>query len=850
MSFPMRGWVRIAWLCLATMAAPAAAQRSLTGTAEIKLALEKLNVLGSVLMIAAHPDDENTALLAWCARGRKLRTAYLSLTRGEGGQNLIGSEQGERLGLIRTEELLAARRIDGAAQLFTRAIDFGFSKSAEETLAKWGRERILADVVRTIRGFRPDAIILRFSGTPRDGHGHHQSSAILAREAFDAAADPARFPEQLRDLRPWKTRRLLYNVFAFRPEQEKEAAAQPGRIEIDTGQFDPVLGYSYSEIAGMSRSMHQSQGMGSAERRGPAKNYLLVTAGEPATRDPLEGVDTTWNRVAGGAGIGRILGEAARGFDLDHPEKPVPALRNARALLAGLAAAGPAAGNDPWIEIKRSELDEAIALCAGLWLDAEADTASPIPGRTFQVHLTAINRGNLPAALMGGRVAGVPGTPALDRLPVPLAHNRPMRDSLSVKTPEEQPYSQPYWLKKPPESAVYALGPGESAEAAENAPLMTAHFRVQVDGEEIEIARPVLHRWVDRVRGELTRMPAVTPPVAVEPGRTAMIFPDASPRRLEVQVRAQAARATGELRLEAPPEWKVSPASQAFAIAEAGEQAALSFLVTPPAASGRARLRAVATIGGREVANGVTVIDYPHIPPQTLLPPAVVELVRADVRGLARRVGYVMGAGDEVPQALEQLGCQVTLLGAEDLARGDLSRFDAIVTGVRAYNVRKDLRASQQRLLEWVHGGGTLLVQYNVLEGGFFGGDPKLLARIGPYPLRIGRERVSVEDAPVRLLNPAHALLESPNRITAADFDGWVQERGLYFATEWDPRYEALWESGDPGEKPLAGGTLYARLGKGAYIFTAYSWFRQLPAGVPGAFRLFANLLSAGGTAR
>jgi LmbE family N-acetylglucosaminyl deacetylase len=824
-------------LSLAIVGAPALGQRELSGTPEIMLALDRLNVLGSVLIIGAHPDDENTALLAYFARGRKFRTAYLSLTRGEGGQNLIGPERGDLLGIIRTQELLAARRIDGAEQFFTRAIDFGYTKSAEETFAKWGRERILGDVVWVIRRFRPDVIILRFSGTPRDGHGQHQVSAILGKEAFAAAADESRFPEQLRWVEPWQAKRLLWNVFTFRAEQQRAAEKMRKRLEIDTGQYDPVLGYSYGEIAGMSRSMHRSQGFGSAERKGSQKNYLVVVAGEPAQKDLMEGVTTTWNRVPGGMAVGELLSQAVRSFEPEHPEKTVPLLLKARRLLTSI--------HDPWAELKRKQLDEAISLATGLWLDATADHYNLVPGQGFKVEVEALNRSPFPLKLDNVKLEGMSGAPAIPAASA-LEDNHPWRRSVEWTVPPDQPYSQPYWLRKPKQGDVYVIDDQTLIGLPEAPPVLEACFRLRVDSQEIELTRPVVHRHVDRVLGQLTRPLAVVPPVAVEFGEDTALLPDKRPRKLEVTVTTNVPEASGEVHLATPAGWTAVPASKPYRITGSGEQVVESFEIAPPSGEERAEMKAAATYGGQEIALGMKVIDYPHIPPQTLFPPAVAELVRADVKTLATRIGYVMGAGDDVPEALRQFGCQVTLLGTQELERGDLSRYDAIVTGVRAYNVRRDLRLNQQRLLSYVENGGTLVVQYNVLEGRFVAGNPDVLAKIGPYPLQISRERVTVEDAPIHFPNPDQTVLRSPNRITARDFEGWVQERGLYFASEWDPRYQSLWDSHDPGEKPLPGGMLFTRYGKGVFIFSAYSWFRQLPAGVPGAFRIFANLISAG----
>jgi LmbE family N-acetylglucosaminyl deacetylase len=813
-------------------------QRNLSGTPEIKLALDRLNTLGSVLMIAAHPDDENTALIAYFARGRNLRTAYLALTRGEGGQNLIGSEQSDKLGIIRTEELLAARKLDGGEQYFTRFVDFGFSKTAAETLAKWGRDNVLRDMVFNIRRFRPDVIVLRFSGTPRDGHGHHQTSALIAREAFAAAADPARFPEQLALVQPWQTKRMMFNTFAFNREQEAEAAKLPNRLEIDTGEYSPLLGYSYGEIAGMSRSEHRSQGMGSSERKGSQRNILLNVAGDAATRDLFEGIDTSWKRVRGGAPIGEILAEATRTFEPMSPEKILPLLVRARPMIAAIA--------DPWAKLKLAELDHTIALCAGLWVDASAETWFAVPGSSVKIQVTAINRSRASISLARVQFTGSGEPPVAAIEPAVLAYNRPLTFSASWKVPDTQPYSQPYWLRDAKQGAAYSIPEPELLGIARTPPVLQASFTLKIDGQEIEIARPVEHRYVDRVTGEHVRPFVIVPPVSVDIVERALMFVDDKSRRIEVPVKANAAGMSGELRLEVPAGWKAEPAVQPFQLTERGQQKALSFLITPPATASSGVMRAVAKVGGRDIAVGMDVIEYSHIPAIALFPEATAELVRADVRTLSKRIGYVMGAGDEVPDALRQMGVDVTMLSPEDLARADLSRFDAIVTGVRAYNTRSDLRANQQRLFDYVAAGGTMVVQYNVLEGGFMGGNPALLEKIGPHPIRVSRERVTVEDAPVTLLNPSLPFLKGPNPISAKDFQGWVQERGLYFASEWDPKYEPVLETRDPEEQPQRGGMLYLKHGKGVYIFSAYSWFRQLPAGVPGAWRIFANMISAG----
>jgi LmbE family N-acetylglucosaminyl deacetylase len=822
---------------LAAMLAPLQAQKNLAGETEIRQDLEQLSTVGSVMLIAAHPDDENTALLAYFSRGRHLRTAYLSLTRGEGGQNLIGSEQGDQLGLIRTEELLAARRIDGAEQYFTRAIDFGFSKTAAETLTKWPRDQVLGDIVWNIRRFRPDVIILRFSGTPRDGHGQHQVSAILGKEAFSVAADPDKYPEQLKYVQPWQAKRLMYNVIAFTAEQEREARQMAGRVEIDLGEYNPELGYSYGEIAGMSRSQHRSQGMGAREQKGAMKNYLVTIAGDKAAKDPFDGIDTKWSRVPGGAPIQPALEKTLADLIPAHPENLLKGLTELRARMIAIT--------DPLIAYKLKQLDETIAKCAALSIEASSDKFAVTPGGSLKIGITALMRAPAHVTLAGMTLTGMNGIPAPELATAVLADNQPSQYSIPVRVSDAEPYSQPYWLVQPRDGWLYTVPDPRLIGDPENAPVLEAHFRLRIEGASLEITRPVAYRYLDHIYGELTRPLAVVPPVGIQFSQSSLVFPNSNPRRVEVPVRATTGKSSGDVELEAPSGWRVDPASQHFDLSGADQQSTAVFEVTPPSSDALGELRAVATVGDRKISAGYVVISYPHIPAQTLFPPAATKLVRADIKLVSKNIGYVTGAGDEVPDALRQLGANVVLLSADNLAAGDLSQYDAIVTGIRAWNVRGDLRANYPRLFDYVESGGALIVQYAVPEGGMFGGDPSLLEHIGPYPITIGRDRVTDEDAPVAFPHPENSLLHWPNPITEKDFSGWVQERGLNFASQWDPKYQPVLECHDPGEDPAPGGELYTRLGKGAYVFTAYSWFRELPAGVAGAYRLFANMLDA-----
>jgi LmbE family N-acetylglucosaminyl deacetylase len=820
--------------------APLAAQQNVPfpGAIEVEQSLARLNQLGTVLMIAAHPDDEQTAVLAYFARGRHMRTAYLSLTRGEGGQNLIGPEQGPALGVIRTQELLAARKIDGAQQFFTRAIDFGFTKTASETLEKWGHDRILSDVVWVIRRYRPDVVILVFSGTPADGHGQHQVSAILAKEAFEAAGEAGRFPEQLKFAQPWQVKRLVranFNLALFRAAlppgtQLPTFPGLPAAGEADTGAFNPLLGYSYQELATMSRSMHHSQGTGAARRPGPGVTTFGLVAGEPSTKDIFEGIDTTWNRLPGGAAVGPLLYDAIRDFDMTHPEKSLPALAKVRPSIAAIS--------DPLAKVKLAELDETIALCTGLYVEAQASRPEVSPGATLSVDTTVINRSSAHVTLEAGTVEGVWNEPLAVKS-TELGYNESVTIPFAKAVPLTQGYTQPYWLVKPPAGDVYQVDDQMLIGLADTPPAVKVRLKFNVDGAPIEVTRPVEYRYAPRAEGERVRPLAIVPPVAVNVSDAVAVFPAVAARRVQVTVRANVAGAAGDLKLDLPTGWKSVPQSQPIKLATVGEQDQLTFEVTPPAAEGRATLRAVATVNGREVANGMETIGYPHIPPQTLFPPSNVKLVRANIAIKAHKVGYIMGAGDQMPDALRQLGVEVTLLSQADLEQGDLSRFDAIVAGVRAYNVRNDLKANQSRLMNYVKNGGTYIVQYQ-------NADPSL--NLGPYPFTVpggNQYRITVEEALVTFPHPDSALLQVPNHIGPRDFDGWVQERALYVATKWDKQYQTVMSSHDPGEEPMEGGELWTHYGKGVYIFTAYSWFRQLPAGVPGAFRLFANLLSA-----
>src|ERR1039458_6382502 len=586
--------------------APIAAQQNVPfpGAIEVEQSLARLNNLGTVLMIAAHPDDEQTAVLAYFARGRHMRTAYLSLTRGEGGQNLIGPEQGALLGVIRTQELLMARRVDGAEQYFSRAIDFGFSKTAEETFQKWGREEVLSDIVWRIRRFRPDVIVLSFTGTPRDGHGHHQASAILAKEAFHAAADPKRFPDQLQDAPVWQAKRVVWNTFFGRAHDMYPTAKEE---VIDTGEYNPALGVSYAEIGAWSRTQHRSQGQGSAERKGSSPVSLIVVDGAPMQQDFMDGIDTTWIRLPGGAAVDAELLAALQALTPADASAAVPHLLKARALMAAI--------DHPDARLKLIDLDETIAQAMGLWLDVSVDRDEAAPGMELQLDLTAVQRAKFAATIASARLEGIVGAPEFPP-DLALSENEPKTAQVRFTIPANQPPTQPYWLRYPAQGERYDVRDRALLGLAENAPVLSCRIRVRVGGETLELVRPVVQRFIDRARGEIARPLVILPKVSIELPDKLLVFPDGRPRP--------------------PAVWHGGPFTRRVG---PGPRAAprVSFEVTPPAKDGSATLQAVVGLSAPYlVREGIVRINYEHIPPQTIQSPAVIHAVRADVRIAAR----------------------------------------------------------------------------------------------------------------------------------------------------------------------------------------------------------------------
>ncbi len=804
--------------CLFSKVEPVHTQTS----ADLQIALQKLNVLGSVLYLAAHPDDENTGLLAYLSKGRKYRSAYLSLTRGDGGQNLIGPEKGSEIGLIRTHELLEARQIDGAEQYFTRAVDFGYSKTAEETFEFWGREKILADVVWVIRKFKPDIIITRFTPDGYSGHGHHTASALLAMDAFKAAGDASRFPEQLKYVDTWQPKRMFWN--SWRPNQQQAQTL----LGIDIGVFNPLLGKSYTEIAAESRSMHKSQGFGAAGRRGESFEYFDLLAGESAATDIMENIDTSWGRIPGGKKIGAMLKEINAAFDPRQPEKSLPALINLYAEMNSLPQ------ND-WTSLKLQELKSVIQGCAGLWMEAIAQDYDAAPGSPLSLQTTLVNRCDFPFTLED---ISIQAASYKKLFSVQLKNNQTENQTHSVQLPKDFSISQPYWLREPAEFGAFVVPDQQEIGLAENPPALTVSITLKANGQELVYTLPVHYRWTDRAIGELYRPLEIRPPVTVNFDTRVLMFSNGS-KTIPVKLKSSADNQAGILRINAPQNWKITPAKVPFSLANKHDEKTIMFEITPPADADEATLTAIAEINGQNYSKSLVEISHPHIDELVLFPESSVKVVNLDIQRIGERIGYIMGSGDEIPEALTQLGYSIEVLSNGMLENGSLAEYDAIITGVRAWNTEERLKYIQPKLMQYVQNGGTLLVQYNVNRG-------LQTEVIGPYPFTISRDRVSDETAAITLLDPNHPLLNDPNKITQKDFENWVQERGLYFCSEWDDRYQAVLSSHDPGEPERNGGLLYTRYGKGVFIYTGYSWFRQLPAGVPGAYRLFVNLLSAG----
>lgn len=796
--------------------------------AAIKLKLRKLNVLSTVLYMAAHPDDENTRIITYMANDELATTAYLSMTRGDGGQNLIGPEIRDMLGLIRTQELLAARRIDGGKQFFSRANDFGFSKSADETFQIWGKEQVTADVVKIFRQFQPDVIITRFPPDERAGHGHHTASAVLAQEAFDLAAKAEMYPESAKEFGVWQVKRLYTNTGRWWNNSITEDT--PGVITLDVGGYSPLLGKSFTEVAAQSRSQHKSQGFGSSGTRGRQLEFLEYVKGERAVKNVFEGINTTWTRVKGGEKIQPLVEKAIREFNLDHPELSIPQLMIIRNQIQKLEAG-------IWRTRKLAETEQLIQDCLGLYVDATAQHYYVSPGHSVVSSLEIINRSTAQVEVVNIQSTLLQYDSSFVSV---LKDNIPLQVKVKRKLPATTAYSDPYWLREPHEPGLFKVLDNNLIGKPENDPVISFTIHVKVEGQLLVLKAPLRYKWTDPAKGELYRPVETVPVVAVNLTETNVVFPDGSPRVIEARVRStNEIKLTGKLRLDLPDGWVSSPTHYELVFTKKEEESVFRFNVTPASTEGVFTVRAVAEItDDSQVYNrSLKTISYDHFPIQTLLPPATLQAVRINLKKAGHTVAYIKGAGDEIPAALRSMGYEVIEMKNDDITLNNLLKVDAVVLGIRAVNTNERMDVIMPVLLEYTKSGGTLVVQYNTnfdLETDAF----------APFPLTISRDRVTQEDSEVRILKPSHPVLTTPNQITTADFNGWVQERGLYFPNKWDAAYEALLSMNDSGEQPRDGSLLIAKYGSGHYVYTGISFFRQLPEGVPGAYKLFANLVS------
>ncbi|MEH6765309.1 MAG: PIG-L family deacetylase [Aequorivita antarctica] len=815
-----------------TIVATAQAPKKPTAS-EIYHDLQKLNFVGSVLFIAAHPDDENTRLISYLVNDVHANTAYLSVTRGDGGQNLIGPELRELLGVIRTQELVAARKTDGGQQFFTRANDFGYSKNPDETFEFWTKDDVLSDVVMTIRKFKPDIIVNRFDHrSPGSTHGHHTASAMLSVEAFDMVDNASKFPKSAKKFGVWKPQRLFFNTsWWFYGSQEKfEKADKSKLVSVETGNYFSDLGLSNGEIASLSRSMHKSQGFGSTGSRGTETEYLeLLKGSKPSENNLFEGINTNWSRLEGGNDIGAILNPLEENFNFKNPSKMLPQLLKAYPLVSSLK-------DTHWRKIKLEQLNQLILDCGGIFIEVASEANSINPNENFKVNIEAINRGESDVVLQSikdseGKVLW--NTSAI------LPFNDKKNIEITVDAGNSNPpYSSPYWLNEKGTVGMYAA-PEELIGLPETPPLEQLIFELRFGNTIIPFTKTIVYKFNDPVKGEVYRPLEVLPEVTASIPEKVLIFASEEAEIVSVIVRAGKDSISGNLSLQHPDGWKVKPAQQAFQLERNGETKTFSFTVTPPKGQSEGYLKTIVSADGKIFNKELVTVDYEHIPYQSVLLPSEAKVAKIDIQKKGQNIGYINGAGDAIPESLKQIGYSVSTIDPATISEENLQNFDAIVVGIRAYNTVSELAFTQPILNKYIENGGTMIVQYNTNRG-------LITENLAPYNLKLSRDRVTDEFSEVKILSPENPLLNTPNKITQKDFEGWVQERGLYFPDEWAKEFTPILGMHDKGEAPTKGSLLVAKYGKGYYIYTGLSFFRELPAGVPGAYRLFANMLSIG----
>ena len=794
----------------------------------IRQKLEKLNVLGTVLYVAAHPDDENTRMIAYYANEKLMRTAYLSATRGDGGQNLIGPEIREELGLIRTQELLAARRTDGGQQFFSRANDFGYSKHPDETFNIWEKDKVLADFVWVFRKFRPDVIITRFNTTPGTTHGHHTASAILAKEAFKLSGDENAFPEQLNYVDTWQPKKLFWNTswwFFRRSGQKMDTSSL---VSMNVGRYNPLLGASYTEIAARSRSMHKSQGFGSSGTRGDQIEYLKQWEGNK-TKGVFDDIDITWERIEGSKEVAFYINKAIESYDETNPSQIIPPLMAARKALEDLE-------DQHWVKVKRQEIDDLVTQVSGLYVSLSSNSPSYSTGDSVNIQLEVINRSDQEMMLDNVHLVSAINPISFN---VPLLSNKPVTSEFNIKLTGANSYTNPYWLNNESKLGMYIVNDQELIGKPENDPALSGVVTLDLNGEKINLNVPVVFRRTDPVDGEVVEPITIGPPIMVNISGGVLVFGDSDSKTVDVRVIAGKRDLSGVVTLKTPKGWKIAPEQHVFELSQKGEEQIFSFTISPPNAASEGYVVAEANLDEASYSKGLTVIDYDHIPKQTLYPEAQVKVVKLELEKRGSLIGYIDGAGDAIPENLGQIGYNVEKLAKDDVTSENLSKYDAVILGVRAFNTVRWLSYKNSELFEYVNAGGNLIIQYNTSH--------RLVTQeIAPYDLTLSRDRVAVEEAPIDIIAGDHPVMTTPNKITQKDFEGWVQERGLYFPVEWSDEFTPILSSNDPGESPKQGGLLVAKYGEGYYVYSGYSWFRELPAGVPGAYRIFVNMISLG----
>lgn len=797
-------------------------------SSELLWELHNLSNTGSALYFAAHPDDENTRLISYLANERHIRTAYLSLTRGDGGQNLIGSEKGPLLGMVRTQELLAARRTDHGTQYFSRAYDFGYSKNPEETFHFWNKDSVLADAVWVIRTFKPDVIICRFPTTGEGGHGHHTGSAMIAEEAFTAAADPTKFAYQLKYTSTWQAKRIVWNTFNFGGTN----TTSPDQLKLDVGGFNPLLGKYNGEIAAESRSMHKSQGFGSEKSRGSQLEYFKHIKGEKAVNDLFDGVDLSWNRYKETKELKKKIDQLIN----DYSYKPRDVLLNDLMIVYKAFQKIPGTDNElaAQKELKITQLKKIILGYCGIWADATTSVQTISPGASLKINYAIINSGKVPVSVT--KISAGKNDSTIDTI---LGDNELKTLSQTIVITENAGYSTPYWLRRFPEKGLFQVNDLFWNTQAENEPEIVSSITFKIGNDTFSVTLPVRYKTVDPVKGEIYQPLYIVPQVTINLPYNNYLFTDGKSRMIPVTLTSNVDSINGKITLAAPRGWKVKLQKESFSLKGKGSQTVIPVEVTPETNAQNEELGLAVKAAGRLFNLSLASIHYDHIPYQNLLQPAIAHLVYEPMHVPKLKVGYIPGAGDEVADLLKQMNLDVVVLSDEQLTSSALQQYDAIVTGVRAYNTNEKLQSVYAKMMTYVEQGGNLIVQYNTNSR-----VGPLKTQMGPYPFTITRDRVTDENAAVTLLDPKHSLFNTPNVISPKDFDGWIQERGIYFASEWDAHYQPLLRMNDPGEKANDGALIVAPYGKGNFVYTGLVFFRELPAGVPGAYKLFLNMLA------